>query len=440
MDLRRRHPRSLSPRALAIAGWSAFVIAGMLFLAIAWNVSAPSALVALDARVAEWLHAHGRPSLIAFLVAVTHLHSIAAMCLWTAVFGAVLARLRERIWILTLAAAVGGAMLVNLALKAIYERARPRFDDPLLELGTYSFPSGHTAAAVAFYGVLAAFLVSRFYDARRRAACVAGAIAAVALVAFSRIYLGAHYLSDVVGAVCSSTAWLVLCLAGGHAIVRKRLKPWWIALAAAGILLLAMAALLPLENWSDKMVEALHEMSPLAALIAFCAVSTLAGLLLVPAWIWPIAAGAVFGFGWGLAAALASAAATALGAFLLARYVLRRHVERAARRSAAFKAVDAAVAKEGWKIVALLRISPVLPSGLKSYFLGLTRVGLSDYICASLAGMFPGILLKVYVGDAGRDALAEGGALNWTIFAAGVAATVTLALLLGRRARARLRL
>jgi uncharacterized membrane protein YdjX (TVP38/TMEM64 family)/membrane-associated phospholipid phosphatase len=440
MDLRKRHPHSLSPRALAIAGWSAFLIAGSLFLAIAWNVSDRSPLAALDTRIAEWLHARGRPGLIAFLLAVTHLNSTAAIGVWSVVFGAVLARLREWTWMLTLAVAVGGAMLLNLALKALYERARPRFDDPLLELGTYSFPSGHTAAAVAFYGVLAAFLVSRFYDARRRAACVAGAIAAVALVAFSRIYLGAHYLSDVVGAVCSSTAWLVLCLAGGHALVRKRLKPWWIALGAAALLALAAAALLPLENWSQMMVEALQDMSPLAALAAFCAVSTFAGLLLVPAWIWPIAAGAVFGFAWGLVAALASAAAAALVAFLLARYALRRHVERAARRSPTFKAVDAAVAKEGWKIVALLRMSPVLPSGLKSYFLGLTRVGLADYLSASLAGMLPGILLKVYVGAAGRGALTEGGPLNWTIFAAGTVATVALAVLLGRHARKRLRL
>jgi len=116
---------------------------------------------------------------------------------------------------------VGGAMLLNLALKGAYERARPHFDDPLVTLGTYSFPSGHTTAAVAFYGVMAAFLVSRFYDRRLRAAIVASAIVMIALVAFSRLYLGAHYLSDVLAAVCSSTAWLVLCLSGGHALARK---------------------------------------------------------------------------------------------------------------------------------------------------------------------------------------------------------------------------
>ena len=221
MDLRRPHPHSLSPRALAIAGWAAFLGAGALFFAIAWNVSARSSLAALDVQVAMWLHAHAIPALTAIMLAVTQLHSTVAMTVLSVVFAVALARLRERYWILTLACSVGGAMLLNLLLKQAYERARPHFDDPLVTLGTYSFPSGHTTAAVAFYGVLAAFLVSRFYDRRLRAAIATGAIAMIALVAFSRLYLGAHYLSDVLAALCSSTAWLVLCLSGGHALARK---------------------------------------------------------------------------------------------------------------------------------------------------------------------------------------------------------------------------
>ena len=440
MDLREPHPRSLSPRALAIAGWTAFAVAGLLFLAIAWNLTARSSLAALDARVAEWLHARGTPALIAFFLVVTHLNSTVAIATFSGLFALVLARLREWYWILTLAVAVGGGALLNVVLKYAYERLRPRFEEPLLELTSYSFPSGHTSGAVAFYGVLAAFLVSRFYEARRRAACVAGAIAAVGLVAFSRIYLGAHYLSDVLAAACSSTVWLVVCLSAGHALVRGKLRRRWLALGVVALLALASALLLPLEDWSARLEQAIDGMSLAAGLATFCAANIVGTLLLFPGWIFPIVAGVAFGIGWGLVAASAGAIASALVGFVLARYVARRWVQRAAARSTAFKAVDSAVAREPWRIVALLRMSPLMPSGVKSYFLGVTRVRIADYVAASAAGMLPGIVLKVYVGAVGRDAFSEGGALNWTLLAVGVAATAALTLLIGRQLRKRLEL
>jgi undecaprenyl-diphosphatase len=118
---------------------------------------------------------------------------------------------------------MAGGMALNLLLKQAYARARPHFDDPWVTHASYSFPSGHTSAAVLLYGVLAAFLVAHFYDWRQRTACLVGAFLAVALVAFSRMYLGAHYLSDIVAAVCSSLVWLVLCLSAVHAFVRRRM-------------------------------------------------------------------------------------------------------------------------------------------------------------------------------------------------------------------------
>jgi uncharacterized membrane protein YdjX (TVP38/TMEM64 family)/membrane-associated phospholipid phosphatase len=438
-ELARPHPPSLSPRALAIAGWSAFVVAGLVFLAIAWNVTARSALVALDGRLATWLHEHARPAATGFFLAVTHLHSVLPMSAATLVFGLVLARLRQWYWIATLVVAVGGGMLVNLLLKASYERLRPHFNDPLVVLTSYSFPSGHTAGAVLFYGVLAAFLVSRFYDWRRRAACVAGAVFMVVLVAFSRMYLGAHYLSDVVAAACSSTVWLVLCLSGGHALVRGTLRLEWLGGAILIALLIAAGALLP-EQWWSAFEDAVERMNPLAALLAFSAVYAMALLLLLPAWIFPIAAGAIFGFAWGLLAAALALSASALVGWTLSRHVVRAWMERAAHRSRTFKAIDHAVAKEPRKVVALLRLTPVIPCGLKSYFLGLTRVRLDDYMLATLAGVAPDLLVKVYLGAAGRGALAHGGTLDWSLFAAGVAAFLVLSLIVGRMVRAKLAL
>src|SRR5205085_3158127 len=121
-----QQPHSLSPRALAIAGWTAFAVCGMVFLAIAWNVTTRSALVALDTRVAQWLHteAHESGAPVSFFFLVTNLHSPLAMALWSAISAAVLWRMRERYWVLTLAVALGGGMLVNFILKTAYERLR----------------------------------------------------------------------------------------------------------------------------------------------------------------------------------------------------------------------------------------------------------------------------------------------------------------------------
>ena len=216
-------PPSASPRALAIAGFVSLVVALAAFVSFAWNMEMQTRLVRVDADMTAWLAAHRTPLLTTAMLAISQANGLVAVPVWSLLFAGVLARLREWYWMMTLALAVGGGIALNALLKAIFERARPHLDDPLLILDTYSFPSGHTAAATVFYGVLAAFLVSRTYRKRWRTAAVAGAVVAIALVALSRVYLGAHYFSDVVAAMCSSTAWLVLCLSGVHRLVRRRM-------------------------------------------------------------------------------------------------------------------------------------------------------------------------------------------------------------------------
>ena len=224
MDVLEPHPPSVSPHALVLAGWIAFFVAGATFFSLAWDVASAAAIVQVDTRIANWLHAHHTPNLTTLMLVITHANSTIAMCAWTVLFASILWRLREPYWIGTLFLTMAGGLALNVMLKHAYERARPVFEDPVITLHSFSFPSGHAAGATLFYGVLAAFLVSRFYDHRRRVACVAGAIAAIALVAFSRMYLGAHFLSDVLAAVSSSTAWLVLCLSSVHGLVRRRMR------------------------------------------------------------------------------------------------------------------------------------------------------------------------------------------------------------------------
>lgn len=194
------------------------VVSAALFFLIASNIAAGDPLAVADARAALWLNAHATPALTLLLLGVTHLHSTFAVCAYSIVMMARLARRREWHWAAGVFLAVPIGLLINLLLKVVFRRARPVLDHPIVTLATYSFPSGHTAGTTLFYGVVFAYIGSRSRDAGVRALCVAAWLSLVALVAFSRMYLGAHYLSDVLAAFAWSLAWLAFCLVFLHTL------------------------------------------------------------------------------------------------------------------------------------------------------------------------------------------------------------------------------
>jgi undecaprenyl-diphosphatase len=118
--------------------------------------------------------------------------------------------------------AVGGGLALNVLMKLAFHRARPVFDDPLLTLSTYSFPSGHVAASTIFYGLLVAWVFTRRRSAALRALAIAAAVVLIALVAFSRMVLGVHYLSDVCAAFAEGVAWLAICIGALAAFWREK--------------------------------------------------------------------------------------------------------------------------------------------------------------------------------------------------------------------------
>lgn len=90
----------------------------------------------------------------------------------------------------------------------------------------------------------------------------------------------------------------------------------------------------------------------------------------------------------------------ATGSFLIARYFARNWVERKLQGYPKFKAIDRAVERQGFKVVLLIRLQPVIPFVLLNYALGLTRVRLRDYVIASWIGMLPATIVYVYLGSA----------------------------------------
>lgn len=179
-------------------------------------------------------------------------------------------------------------------------------------------------------------------------------------------------------------------------------------------------------------VEGLGALAPIVFILGY-AVATVA---FIPGSALTVAAGAIFGVVEGMIYTLVGATIGASAAFLLARYVARGAIERRISGNPRFAAIDKAVGRQGFKIVALLRLSPVLPFNLLNYALGLTRVRFLHYLAASVA-MLPGTLLYVYSGAAVGEL--AGGAGNRVLLGIGLVATIVVTAFITRLAGRALR-
>jgi membrane-associated phospholipid phosphatase len=198
------------------------IAATWLFGAIAEDVVTGDPLTVVDVRFSAWLHAHSAATLTNVMRIVTYAHSPLGVSIMTIALSAYWWARRLRYWVLTFILAVFGGMLLNVFLKHLFLRPRPYFDNPILTLTTYSFPSGHTMMATVFYGTLCAFVVSVARNWLWRTLAISIALFMIALVGFSRIYLGVHYLSDVLAAIAEGLAWLASCLITVATIRRGR--------------------------------------------------------------------------------------------------------------------------------------------------------------------------------------------------------------------------
>ncbi len=212
-----------------------------------------------------------------------------------------------------------------------------------------------------------------------------------------------------------------------------------VALAVIGGLF-ALFRFLPVGAWIDEFkvwVRGQGVLGVVAFALAYVGVSLVPG---GPAAVMTLAGGAVFGFVKGtIVISLASTLGATL-AFLLARTVLKERAGRMAASSPRFAGLNRAIEKEGWKIVALVRLSPLFPFTVVNYLFGLTPVRPLSYVLASWVAMLPGTAAYVYFGAALGDAASGADpvqkAIKLSLGVAAIVATVLIARFAAKAIRA----
>jgi len=194
-----------------VAGFAAIIVCLLVLGALAATIR-QQGLDGLDAAATPFLHGFASPALDAVMNGVTFIGSDNALAVLFVLALLCLIRLgRPRREWLFLGVALGGSLVLNEAMKLFFQRPRPTLPYAILLPG-YSFPSGHSMNSFVFY--LSIALLIRVIGGRRAVAIAVVAAVLIALtVGTSRIYLGAHYLTDVIGGYTAGLLWLLIIAA-----------------------------------------------------------------------------------------------------------------------------------------------------------------------------------------------------------------------------------
>jgi undecaprenyl-diphosphatase len=195
-----------------------------LFGGIAEDVIHHDPITQFDVTIANLLHQHATTTTTELAKGITRLGSPVIIGAWSLIVVVVLLTRKEYLtaggWV---AALLGGGLLDGM-LKQIFHRPRPTWDVPIITPQGFSFPSGHAMESLVAYGMLA-YLVWRALDRTWERVALAGCtLVLILLIGLSRMYLGAHYFSDVVAGYAAGTVWLTACITGLE-VVRRRPAP-----------------------------------------------------------------------------------------------------------------------------------------------------------------------------------------------------------------------
>jgi uncharacterized membrane protein YdjX (TVP38/TMEM64 family) len=171
----------------------------------------------------------------------------------------------------------------------------------------------------------------------------------------------------------------------------------------------------------DQVVRIVESMGSLGV-VYFGVAYTIAEILAIPAIPLTASAGYLFGPVEGTSVVLLSASIAAAVSFVIGRTLLRDYVESILEESPKFAKIDRAIGKEGFKLMVLLRLSPIFPFALSNYLYGASSINFRAFFFGTLFGFAPGTLAYVYTGYVGK-ALTDGaeGSYPWFVYAGGLA-------------------
>lgn len=219
---------------------------------------------------------------------------------------------------------------------------------------------------------------------------------------------------------------------------------WRLAIGITVVIAIVIAiVVLPVGDWASALIGWIHGAGSIGVAV-FVIAYVVAALFLLPGSALTLGAGFAYGPVWGTLLVVPSSVLAASLAFLVARRGGRGRIVRRIERDPRFAAVDRALGRSGFKIVALLRLSPVFPYSILNYALGLSAVPFRSYVAASIIGMLPGTILYVYLGSAIMSATElgakpAGSSLGTWFYWAGLSCAILVVIVVTRVARRALR-
>jgi len=215
----RRHPTEYLT-AYAIVGAIAVIVLIALFLFIGHEIPTHDALTRGDAAINAWMDSHNTEPGETIFTWVSYIGA-PVLAVTVAISLIVFARRHDWFHVCAVALVTGGGLALSTILKLVFHRARPLTAAEFMTHPSYSFPSGHSMNSMIAYGFLLVLLLDRVHERGRRVALVLGGVVVIGAIGFSRVYLGVHFLTDVVGGWLAGAAWLIVGI-GGYRFAQRR--------------------------------------------------------------------------------------------------------------------------------------------------------------------------------------------------------------------------